>query len=30
MEGYVASVAVSEPAVEVVGTSRQTLPLVLA
>jgi N-formylglutamate amidohydrolase len=30
MEGYVASVAASEPAVEVVGTSRQTLPLVLA
>jgi N-formylglutamate amidohydrolase len=30
MEGHVASVMAIEPAVEVVGTSRQTLPLVLA
>src|SRR5579863_9380671 len=30
MEGYVASTAATEPAVEVIGTSRQTLPLVLA
>jgi len=30
MEGHVASVMAIEPAVEVVGTNRQTLPLVLA